>query len=392
MKFSVDKFRHFEKNHHKPRSCYQNIPVNYRIIRDAPLSFKKIIPMKPTIAEKILCWFDQHGRKDLPWQLEISPYRVWVSEIMLQQTQVTTVIPYYHRFMTHFPDLESLAVAPLDDVLLHWAGLGYYARARNLHKSARLIHQLGQFPTSLDALITLPGIGRSTAGAILSIAFKQHQPILDGNVKRVLARYHAISGWTGDPKVERELWRLSTSYTPKQRTADYTQAMMDLGATVCTRSKPACPHCPIQADCLAHKNALTQQLPTPKPKQTLPIKECILTILMDQHQNILLIQRPPSGIWGGLWSFPEFSSLDDSLGWCVEQQLPVLESQILAPQRHTFSHFHLDYTPVIIKINNLNNNVMEANTRIWYKAAEINSLALPAPISRLVQQYIIENV
>lgn len=343
--------------------------------------------MPELFQKKILDWFDQFGRKDLPWQRDINPYKVWVSEIMLQQTQVSTVIPYFNKFMVSFPDLDALAEAHLDSVLQHWAGLGYYARARNLHKSAQIIHQQGLFPDSLETLSALPGIGRSTAGAILSIAFGQNQPILDGNVKRVLARFHAISGWTGDSKVMRELWRLSAYYTPEQRTADYTQALMDLGATLCTRSNPGCHQCPIQADCLARIEAKTSQLPTPKPGKSLPVKQCYVLLAVDQSMDVLLTQRPPAGIWGGLWSLPEFISLNEAEAWCAQKNLQVMEQRILDPQRHTFSHFHLDYTPLLIKTNNPNNNVMEASPWIWYKAAETRKLALPAPINRLLQHY-----
>lgn len=337
--------------------------------------------------QSILNWYDQFGRTDLPWQKAINPYKVWVSEIMLQQTQVNTVIPYYDKFMARFPDLDSLADAPLDTVLQHWAGLGYYARARNLHKSAQMMQQWGYFPDTLEALVSLPGIGLSTAGAILSIAFKQSQPILDGNVKRVLARFHAISGWTGDTKVLQELWRLSALYTPQKRADAYTQAIMDLGATLCTRSKPRCQACPIQIDCLARIEAKTTQLPMPKPRKPLPVKQCYFLIAFQQNSEVLLMHRPASGIWGGLWSLPEFSSRADADAWCALHHLVIIEQSIASMQRHSFTHFHLDYTPLLIKVNNLNNNVMEANTGIWYKTADIKQLALPAPISRLLHYY-----
>jgi A/G-specific adenine glycosylase len=230
--------------------------------------------MEPAIFQnKLLSWFDRYGRKDLPWQQQTTSYRVWISEIMLQQTQVATVIPYYNKFIERFPTVEILAKAPVDSVLQYWSGLGYYARARNLHKSARLIVERGAFPDNLDELIKLPGIGQSTAGAILSIAFKKSHPILDGNVKRVLTRFKGISGWPGNTQVAKALWAASAYYTPEQRIADYTQAMMDLGATLCTRTKPNCPSCPLHSDCFARIEQKTAELPTSKPSRKQPVKQ-----------------------------------------------------------------------------------------------------------------------
>ncbi|WP_305910300.1 A/G-specific adenine glycosylase [Methylomarinum sp. Ch1-1] len=348
--------------------------------------------MTPEIFQRrILGWFDRHGRKDLPWQQNINPYRVWVSEIMLQQTQVATVIPYFQRFMVRFPDVFRLAEAPLDEVLQHWAGLGYYARARNLHKSARIVADNGGvFPDTLDSMSELPGIGRSTAGAILSIACGQSHPILDGNVRRVLARFHGIHGWSGDSKVNKELWSVSRRYTPLQRTADYTQAMMDMGATLCTRSKPNCDGCPLGTACFAFRENKTDVLPTPKPRQKIPVKQAFWLLLKNDEQQVLLQKRPPSGIWGGLWSLPEFVSLAELQQWCLEKNYPVRRLRELASQRHTFSHYHLDYTAVIVESENPNNNVMEANLAVWYKTSQIDSLGLPAPVKRLLQDQQIE--
>ncbi len=341
--------------------------------------------------DRVLTWFDRYGRKNLPWQQNITPYRVWVSEIMLQQTQVTTVIPYYQKFMSRFPDIETLAAASEDDVLKHWSGLGYYARARNLHKSAQMIiDNGGRFPDTLESLIDLPGVGRSTAGAILSIAGNQTHPILDGNVKRVLTRFHGVYGWSGDPKISKVLWELSGRYTPRQRTADYTQAMMDMGATLCTRSKPKCESCPVSSGCYAFREAKTGDLPTPKPRKKIPVKDAFLLLLKDAESRILLQKRASSGIWGGLWSLPEFSSLDDLRQWCDERSYPLRKIEILPSQRHTFSHYHLDYIAVIVNSENLNNNVMEANQAVWYKIDTIDSLGLPAPVKRLLQEQIIE--
>jgi len=339
-----------------------------------------------TFQKKILSWFDLNGRKNLPWQLEATPYRTWLSEIMLQQTQVTTVIPYFNRFTQQFPDIKTLAEAPLDSILQHWAGLGYYARARNLHKTAIIINDNGgEFPEDLDGLVALPGIGRSTAGAILSIAFNKSHPILDGNVRRVLARYYAISGWTGNSKVSNELWEISSRYTPVDRCADYTQAMMDLGATLCTRSKPRCQDCPIKSNCLALIEDKVKQLPTPKPAKPLPVKDIVFAILQNQDNQILLEKRPPLGIWGGLWSLPEFSSVNDIETLCEKQNIKINSIIQLDKKRHTFSHYHLDYTAIKVKIDNPTNNVMEANQSVWYKSDQINSLGLASPIKRLLQ-------
>ncbi|MCK4841945.1 MAG: A/G-specific adenine glycosylase [Methylococcales bacterium] len=338
--------------------------------------------------QQILNWFDLNGRKDLPWQQQITPYKTWLSEVMLQQTQVVTVIPYFNKFLLQFPDVEALASAPIDSVLQRWAGLGYYARARNLHKTACIISANGgSFPNNLESLMQLPGIGRSTAGAILSIAFNNSHPILDGNVRRVLARHQAISGWTGQTKISNQLWQISSHYTPIKRCADYTQAMMDLGATLCTRSKPKCEQCPINLSCLAKIEDRVSEFPTPKPKKTIPIKQILFLILQNEQSLYLLEKRPPTGIWGGLWSFPEFNSLAEIKAWCLEKKLPIFSIQQLAEQRHTFSHYHLDYTPFIVKTQNPINNVMEANQSVWYKSEQINTLGLPAPIKQLLQNH-----
>ena len=306
---------------------------------------------------------------------------------MLQQTQVTTVIPYFNAFMEQFPTLECLAEAPIDDVLHRWSGLGYYARARNLHKTAQLIAEQGYFPEMLDELVAMPGIGLSTAGAILSIAFKKSHPILDGNVKRVLARFKAVSGWPGTSQVNKQLWAISTQLTPVERVADYTQAMMDLGATVCTRSKPKCADCPLESHCLARITKTVSVLPTPKPPKTLPVKQLVLLLLSNNINQILLEKRPPTGIWGGLWSLPEFDSIESAQAWCLTQNRTIIDTRTLATRRHTFSHYHLDYTPVLMQTDNLINFVMEANQTVWYNAKQINTLGLPAPIKLLLQQH-----
>jgi A/G-specific adenine glycosylase len=360
--------------------------------------------------QAVLTWFEAHGRKDLPWQQHPTPYRVWVSEIMLQQTQVATVIPYYHKFIAAFPDVGSLARASLDEVLRLWAGLGYYARARNLHKAAQLIAACDRFPDTLTDLCALPGIGRSTAGAILSIAFKIGTPILDGNVKRVLSRFHAIDGWPGDSKVNAELWQISRRYTPAphlsllvvdqypqcreaigagpaERAADYTQAMMDLGATVCTRTKPLCGHCPLSAHCLAYIENRSGELPAPKPRQKLPVKHSVFLLALNREQEVLLERRPPSGIWGGLWSLPQFGDNTAALAWCEDKIGAVCTSKLLSERRHSFSHYHLDYAPLLAFIENPMNNVLEANRAVWYKTQHSEELGLPAPVKRLLEQF-----
>lgn len=339
----------------------------------------------------ILHWFDKHGRKDLPWQQQISPYRVWVSEIMLQQTQVTTVIPYFQRFIAQFPDVQTLAAETLDNVLSYWSGLGYYARARNLHKTAQIIVASGGvFPSNIEDIIALPGIGRSTAGAILSIAGGQSHPILDGNVKRVLTRFHGVFGWTGDTKVVKELWVISSRYTPQQRAADYTQAMMDMGATLCTRSKPACADCPVNAGCYAYRERKTDKLPVAKPKKKLPVKENIMLLMTDSAGNVLLQRRPPTGIWGGLWSLPEFSGWAEMEQWIDSWGFVQSPWRVLSQQRHTFSHYHLDYSVACTRGENRTNYVMEANNAVWYKASQIATLGLPAPIKRVLQEQLKE--
>jgi len=333
---------------------------------------------------KVLVWFREHGRHDLPWQHDVTPYRVWVSEIMLQQTQVATVIPYYLRFMQRFPFLHMLAAAPVDEVLHLWTGLGYYARARNLHKTAQLIcaTQGGEFPSSLEALEALPGIGRSTAGAILSLSMGQRGVILDGNVKRVLCRYYAIEHWSGETDTQKTLWQLAQQSTPATDFAAYTQAMMDLGATICTRSKPDCVRCPVRDDCQALATDRVARLPVSKPRKTLPVRQ-VLMVLCHQHQHVLLEQRPANGIWGGLWSLPEFSDMDALLAWANKHQAQ--PQQHWPVTRHTFSHFHLDITPVMAVVS-LNSVAETPPGLCWYPLDHSVKLGLAAPVKKLLQQ------
>jgi len=335
---------------------------------------------------KLLQWFDQFGRHDLPWQHPTTAYRVWVSEVMLQQTQVTTVIPYFNKFIRKYPTIDKLANASIDEVLSLWAGLGYYARARNLHKAAGVIQKKGCFPETLIELMELPGIGQSTAGAILSIAFAQSEPILDGNVRRVLARFKAIQGWTGGNAVNKQLWEVSRYYTPQERVADYTQAIMDLGATVCTRSKPQCEQCPLQIDCMALQQKRVHELPTPKLSKKLPVKQRIFIVAINNKQEVLLEKRAPVGIWGGLWSVPELDNEYNLDAWCVRYGLLVRKIHTLAQRRHTFSHYHLDYVPLLIYVDNPINNVLEAETVLWYKHLQTKDTALPAPVKKLFDE------
>jgi A/G-specific adenine glycosylase len=336
-----------------------------------------------------LAWFERYGRKDLPWQQHRDTYAVWVSEIMLQQTQVMTVIPYYRRFMERFPTLSQLAQAELDEVLHHWSGLGYYARARNLHKAAQLVRDqyAGRLPEAIELLQTLPGIGRSTAGAILSLGLGQPQPILDGNVKRVLARHFTVEGWPGQTAVLRRLWSLSEQLTPKTQTAAYNQAMMDLGSLVCRRGPPDCTRCPLTESCQALAQGRQSELPAPKPAKVLPVKVGYLLILRNPSGEVLLERRPPSGIWGGLWSLPECPPDQQPEQWCREMLAcePYSVTRLVT-RRHSFSHFHFEITPLVIQVNNPSNRVMDTGGRVWYKLADPDVRGLAAPVSRILDE------
>ncbi|MEW8507452.1 MAG: A/G-specific adenine glycosylase [Candidatus Thiodiazotropha sp.] len=340
-------------------------------------------------SRRVLTWFDSDGRKDLPWQHPRDPYRIWVSEIMLQQTQVNTVVGYFQRFMTTFPDVASLAAAELDLVMHHWSGLGYYARARNLHRAAIEImarHQ-GELPDEIEALQALPGIGRSTAGAIRSLAFGEYAPILDGNVKRVLARHFAIPGWPGRSGVLRELWQLSEALTPRRHTADYNQAMMDLGATLCLRGKPRCEICPLNKTCQALIQGDPSRYPAPKPKKALPVRTTRMAIITDDRGAVLLEQRPPSGVWGGLWSLPEPPPGRSLERWCRDLLgCEVEERSRLLQRRHSFSHFHLDITPVVLTMKNPVQGLMDGGARVWYNLSQPDDLGLAAPVSRILNE------
>ncbi|MCG8910848.1 A/G-specific adenine glycosylase [Pseudomonas sp. DP-17] len=335
----------------------------------------------------VLDWFDTHGRHDLPWQQNITPYRVWVSEIMLQQTQVSTVMGYYDRFMTALPTVADLANAPEDEVLHLWTGLGYYTRARNLHKTAKTVMEQynGEFPRDVEKLTELPGIGRSTAGAIASIAMGLRAPILDGNVKRVLARYLACDGYPGEPKVAKQLWDAAERFTPRERVNHYTQAMMDLGATLCTRSKPSCLLCPLRQGCRAHLLGRERDFPVPKPRKALPQKRTLMPILANREGDILLYRRPSTGLWGGLWSFPELDDLAALDPLAERHALRLGQRRELPGLTHTFSHFQLTIEPWLVRVEDAAPAVAEADW-LWYNLATPPRLGLAAPVKKLLKR------
>ncbi len=340
-----------------------------------------------SFSERLLAWFDVHGRKDLPWQQGTDPYAIWVSEIMLQQTQVRTVVPYFERFIVRFPNVVALADAPLDDVLHHWSGLGYYARARNLHRAAVIVRDehAGVLPRDIDALTNMPGIGRSTAGAILALAHGQRHPILDGTVKRVLARHNAVADWPGKTAVAKRLWALAAEHTPEKRVADYTQAIMDLGATLCTRSTPACDRCPVQTDCTAFNKGTVDLFPGRKPKKDKPLRETTM-LLASTGNSVFLERRPESGIWGGLWSLPELDgrTVDD---WCCDVLGASADStEAWRPLRHSFTHYDLDIRPIVVRIGAPLSKVADGDTSTWYRMDESPPGGLAAPVRKLLEQ------
>ncbi|NOX09864.1 MAG: A/G-specific adenine glycosylase [Gammaproteobacteria bacterium] len=343
-----------------------------------------------SFAERVVAWYALHGRKDLPWQQQPTPYRVWISEVMLQQTQVETVIPYYQRFMQSFPDVEALAQATQDQVLAHWSGLGYYARGRNIHATAGIVVEQykGIFPTDLDQVMALPGIGRSTAAAILALSAGIPHPILDGNVKRVLARVHCVEGWPGQSRVAAELWSLAERYMPQQDVREYTQAMMDLGAGVCTRRQPACGVCPLQVDCQSYKSGRQSDFPGTKARKKLAVRSTQMLILCTPAQEVLLELRPPTGIWGGLWSLPEFDNDEDLVQACQQRlgySIQLLEHGSVI--RHTFSHFHLDITPVRAVVEDtLTDSVLETDDYVWYNIKQSSPGGMASPVQRILEQ------
>ncbi len=338
-----------------------------------------------SFAPRIIRWQQRHGRHTLPWQGTRDPYRIWLSEIMLQQTQVATVIPYFERFLTRFPDLHALAFATEDEVLALWSGLGYYSRARNLLTAARVLvaEHGGVFPDTPDAIAQLPGIGRSTAAAIAALAFGQRCAILDGNVKRVLARHGAVAGWPGDKSVETALWQLAESHLPAGDIEAYTQGMMDLGALLCTRTRPACADCPVGSDCEARLQNRIAELPTPRPRKVLPEKRVQMLLLLDRGE-LMLEKRPAQGIWGGLWSLPELAPDADPLHHCRERFGFVATAQQALPQlTHSFTHFRLHIRPVHLQLAPPRTT---PPGQIWLPLADALEAALPAPVRKLVQQ------
>ncbi|MDA1075764.1 MAG: A/G-specific adenine glycosylase [Proteobacteria bacterium] len=337
-------------------------------------------------AERLLDWHDVHGRHDLPWQQNKSPYRVWISEIMLQQTQVTTVIPYFQKFMARFPNVKALANADLDEVLHHWTGLGYYARARNMHAAAKEVQQTGAFPDNASDLEALPGIGRTTAAAILAIAFDQPTAILDGNVKRVLCRFHAIEGDPTNKEVEAQLWNQASLHMPDQRTGTYTQAIMDLGATLCKR-QPECINCPLVDQCSAFAQGRVADFPARKLKKTKPVRSARLFVITTPDGACLLEQRPPSGIWGSLWTPPQRTTSTSPDEVCLEFGIHFddVHSSHRAPTfRHTFTHYHLDIEPLYLHLTRHPQMSADHDRLVWYHRGLNQSLGLSAVAVKLL--------
>jgi A/G-specific adenine glycosylase len=336
-------------------------------------------------SKRLIAWHRRHGRHDLPWQRTRDPYAIWLSEVMLQQTQVGTVIPYFERFCARFPDVTSLARASLEDVLRLWAGLGYYSRARNLHRASRAIvdEHGGVFPEQRIALQTLPGVGRSTAAAIAAFAFGAREAILDGNVKRVLARHFAVGGFTGDKAIENVLWSLAESLVPERGVETYTQALMDLGATVCTRASPGCGHCPFASSCVALARGSVADYPARRPRRTTPVRSVVMLLLV-RDGKILLEQRPPSGIWGGLWSLPEMPAEGEIPAHCAaylgcEVGTPVA----LQPLRHGFTHFTLDIQPCRCDVHRLMPRAGQPG-RAWFTFEQASDAGVPVPVKKLI--------
>lgn len=333
-------------------------------------------------ARLLVEWQKHHGRHGLPWQQTRDPYSVWLSEIMLQQTRVASVIPYYQRFIARFPDLATLAAASLDEVLAHWSGLGYYARGRNLYRAAQLVvaQHGGVFPSDPEKVVALPGIGRSTAAAILAFSFGQRGAILDGNVKRVLARCFGISGHPGAKAVESRLWQQAEALLPESGIETYTQALMDLGATLCTR-KPSCAACPLGSDCVAYNEKRVAELPTPKPRKPLPQKETAMLILLRQGE-VYLEKRPPTGIWGGMWSFPEAPLAEpgclENLGMAGAEVSPLPERQ------HIFTHFRLRIVPRVFEVTALLQDMREPGG-LWLTPADALGAAVPKPVREILR-------
>jgi A/G-specific adenine glycosylase len=343
--------------------------------------------MSSTFAAKLVAWQKKHGRHDLPWQGSRDPYAVWLSEIMLQQTQVATVIPYYLRFLARFPDVATLAAAPLDEVLRLWSGLGYYSRARNLHRAAGVIagEHGGRFPRRFEEVAELPGVGRSTAAAICVFAYGQRRAILDGNVKRVLARYRGVKGYAGKKKVSDRLWQEAESLLARRNVEAYTQGLMDLGAAVCRRSRPQCTTCPVHRDCVAYQRGWVGRLPAPRPRKRLPHKRTVMLALM-RAGEVLLEKRPPTGIWGGLWCLPETAHKTDLEAYCLKRfGAHVVEVEPLETIPHGFTHFTLDIQPLKLRVSALAPNATEPGV-MWLPVEEARGAAIPAPVRQILSR------
>ena len=341
------------------------------------------LPKHQPFALRLIAWQRQHGRNTLPWQ-GADAYRVWLSEIMLQQTQVATVIPYYHRFLQHFPNVESLAQASEEGVLALWSGLGYYSRARNLHAAARHIMQFhqGQFPQQFEQLLNLPGIGRSTAAAICALAYHKRHAILDGNVKRVLARHAAIEGFAGDKKIELGLWQQAEALLPHQDVASYTQGMMDLGALICTRSKPQCSVCPVQADCGAYQQDRVAQLPTPRLRKLLPERQSTFLLLL-HNGDIFLEKRASSGIWGGMWCPPQFTDTAAASAWCAQSGMEIAAEKSLPQFTHTFTHFKLHILPLLVELKR-KPLIAAQQDSVWLEMEDALHGAISTPVRKMI--------
>jgi len=339
---------------------------------------------QPSFSSRLLDWWDVNGRKDLPWQHPRTPYRVWISEIMLQQTQVTTVIPYFNKWMESFPDIPALAHASVDEVLSHWAGLGYYARARNLHKTARLCvdHHDGQLPGDPEGLTALPGIGLSTANAIVSQSTDQPAAVLDGNVRRVLARHAAVEGWSGKSAIQKRLWSEAEQRLPESRGANYTQAVMDLGATLCTRSSPDCAACPVRADCQALADSRVQELPTAKPPTKVSDLTLHMLIARDSEDRVLLEKRPPAGIWGGLWCLPSGSTETEAL---EAIGITNAKTKPRPPFEHRLSHIRMTIHPILVTAAEGTQVKCSANLG-WFTPSQQGDLGLPKPVTGLLKK------
>lgn len=351
--------------------------------------------MTKTFSSDLIRWYHQSGRFDLPWQKNKTAYRIWISEIMLQQTQVMTVIPYYEKFMTSFPSTKQLALADQDYVLSHWSGLGYYARARNLHKTAQIIHQehKGRFPKTVEGLEALPGIGKSTAGAILSFAFELPTTICDGNVKRVLSRYFAIDLPKQSSKMTAMCWDLAEQLTPKTNTHFYNQAIMDLGATICTRTKPQCTSCPFHQSCKAYALGEPTKFPVSVKKAKRPTRKTYMLLLQNEQGQVLLEKRPPVGIWGGLWCFPQCDLDTDVNEWCLEKLgANIKQIEELDVMHHQFTHFKLEISPLLITFKTKKLKLMDTEQVFWYTLDSKLPGGICTPVSKLINFLTVEKI